>query len=166
MSERDPYYAGRQASGPACMLWQYNDGNKISVQQMIYLIFMNIKLFGPIVKGRGEASSVLNFPTLNMIPEKKPELKNGVYGAKAKLNGKKFFGVLYIGKRPTFDNSDISWEINLFGYEKGEKEEYIEVEILFFIRPDMKFSSVEELKQQQSKDKEFAMSKFGHSNPE
>lgn len=107
------------------------------------------------VRGHGRGR-MLGFPTVNMIvPENIPLiLQQGVYAARAVIKGEEYNGALFYGPVPTFDETEIMLEIYLLdtsAFYLGEDED-IEIEIVKFIRPVMKFDVPELLIAQMQKD--------------
>lgn len=105
--------------------------------------------------GRGKE---LGYPTVNMlIPENVPILLiPGVYAAHAMIKGQKYYGALFYGPTPTFDETDMSLEIYLFdtlNFYSGPGEE-IEVETVKYIREVKKFELPEQLIKQMDSDVE------------
>lgn len=111
---------------------------------------------GKVIKGK-QLGRTIGFPTANIgqLSEEKLLPAEGVYFARARVNDETFFGMLNIGKNPTTDNDQLlKPEINLFNFDKDIYGCNIRVEVLNYLRPEIKFSGIEELKQQLVKDKE------------
>lgn len=105
--------------------------------------------------GRGKG---LGFPTVNMvIPANVPlGLMPGVYAARAKIADEKYNGALFYGPASTFGEKEITLEIYLFdtaGFHMNAGEE-IEIEIVKYIRPVIKFDLPELLIVQMERDEE------------
>lgn len=98
------------------------------------------------------------FPTLNIYPPKDKLLPPfGVYSAHVIIDGMTFKGVTNVGIRPSLNEADrISVETNLFDFDENVYGKTIEVYLLQFQRPEMKFDSIEMLKNQINRDSEFA----------
>ncbi len=116
-------------------------------------------LTGTVVHGQ-QLGRKLGFPTANLLlPERKFIPCNGVYAVQVDcIHGSNLVGVMNIGMRPTVENGHvrgihrpvievhiIDWEGNLYGSE-------MQVKLLSFLRPEQKFHSLEELKQQIARD--------------
>lgn len=104
----------------------------------------------------------LNIPTINIYP---PEHKllppNGVYASVTLINGKAYYGVTNLGTKPTVSTKQsIGLETHLFDYADEAYGEVVEVQLVHFIRPEMKFDSVDALKKQMESDAVFAKSMF------
>ena len=65
--------------------------------------------------------------------------------------------MMNIGTRPTINGENQTIEVNFFDFDKDIYNETITIEILEFIRDEHKFESVEALKNQIQKDKEFTI---------
>lgn len=135
----------------------------------------DLELFGEIAgrpySARGEVASgkklgrTIGFPTLNIKwnPDCKPPF--GVYAVKLHANGTSYNGVANYGLNPTVDNiAEPVLETNLFGSVDFDAGTKISVDFLKFLRPEMKFSSLGELKSQIGKDKAAAAEYFGLPN--
>jgi riboflavin kinase/FMN adenylyltransferase len=99
----------------------------------------------------------IGFPTANIHPMDPYKLipMNGVYAISAELKGKLYGGMLNIGFRPTLDSSSAvkTIEAHLFGASGDFYGEHVTVHFVKRIRDEMKFRSVEELKQQLERDR-------------
>lgn len=118
-------------------------------------------IYGVVSKGK-QLGRQLNLPTMNIYPPDSKLLPpNGVYASITCLDGRKYYGVTNLGVRPTVDDSPLlSVETNLFGYEGDAYGHYIEVQLMHFLRQEMKFDSVETLKKQMESDASFAREMF------
>ncbi|MGV3509496.1 MAG: bifunctional riboflavin kinase/FAD synthetase [Sphingobacteriaceae bacterium] len=116
-------------------------------------------LFGQVIKG-DQLGRKLGFPTANLLIEENYKLipTDGIYAVKVKLDGEQaFHGMAYIGNRPTINGMSRNIEVNIFDFDRDIYRQYITIEFLHFIRGDMRFESLEELKDQISKDKQSAI---------
>ena len=96
----------------------------------------------------------LNFPTVNQYFENgQAPLCYGVYVSKAEYNGKSYPAVTNIGMKPTVANTDIPLaETHIIGFEGDIYGEMVKISLLDYIRPEIKFGSIDELKNQIAKD--------------
>ncbi len=117
----------------------------------------NYKMSGKVVHG-DKIGRTLGFPTANLEIEKYKLIPgNGVYVVKVQLGEEIFKGLLSIGTRPTVTNSNEKRvEVYMLDFDQSIYGETISVELLYKIRDDKKFDSVEELVKQMNADKEFA----------
>lgn len=121
-----------------------NDGD---IEKVNLFLGRNYKINGKIVEGTKRGRQ-LGFPTANieLNDERKAVPKNGVYVVSCVLNQKKYYGVMNIGVRPTFENENkIILEVNLFDFSEQVYGENIEVSFINRIRDEKKFESKEDL---------------------
>jgi len=110
--------------------------------------------FGKVVRGNS-IGKTLGFPTANikigcdlkLIP------KNGVYLIYTTINKKIIFGMMNIGIKPTTNKNTKSIEVNLFDFNQDLYDKNITIYIKQFLREEIKFDSLNELKLQIEKDK-------------
>lgn len=63
--------------------------------------------------------------------------------------------MLYIGDRPTLNNgSNITLEVNILDFSGDIYNNEITVAFIYYVREDIKFGSLEELKEQLARDRE------------
>lgn len=110
---------------------------------------------GVVVYGK-KLGRTLGFPTVNIpVPEDKLIAKFGVYRSRVIIDGKAYPSVSNVGLRPTVEHSDnINCETFIYNFDKDMYGRFIRVELWEFIRPEMAFSSVDQLKAQVDSDKE------------
>ncbi len=88
----------------------------------------------------------LGFPTLNQVFEKNILIpKRGVYLSRATVDEKKYFGISNIGIRPTVESDILCAETHLFDFDRDIYGKRVSVELLRFMRPEIKFPSVDTL---------------------
>ena len=110
--------------------------------------------FGKVVKGNS-IGKTLGFPTANIKIGTDLKLipKNGVYLISTIINQKIIFGMMNIGIKPTTNENTKSIEVNLFDFNQDLYDTNITVYIKQFLREEIKFDSLNELKLQIEKDK-------------
>lgn len=106
---------------------------------------------GRVVKGF-HVGTKIGYPTANIaLPDDKLIPLGGVY--QVRVDGR--LAMLNIGYRPTLNNGpQMSIEVHIFDYDEDLYGNTIRVEFLRRIRDEIKFGSVQELKQQLKKDEE------------
>ncbi len=113
------------------------------------------ELYGKVVQGEALGRQ-LGFPTANLDVESEIKLipKTGVYAVNVLLSsGTIHEGMMNIGERPTVnDERKTSLEVNLFDFTGNLYGEQITVQLLSRFRDEIKFDSVNELKEQLIKD--------------
>ncbi|MAW07453.1 MAG: hypothetical protein CME61_04120 [Halobacteriovoraceae bacterium] len=112
-------------------------------------------LSGTVVKGQGRGRTI-GFPTANILVESGRIIpKNGVYRTTTVINNMEYHSITNVGVNPTFeDNKKTIVETNVFDFDEIIYGENIKINFLDFIRPEMKFNSVNELIEQISSDVE------------
>lgn len=96
----------------------------------------------------------IGMPTANLIPEKDKLLPpNGVYYSRVLTDGQTYRGISNVGCKPTVDDGQsVSVETYLYDFTGDLYGKDITVYFLAFRRPEMKFDSVERLKEQMEAD--------------
>lgn len=109
---------------------------------------------GRILHGRSLGRTI-GFPTINIIPKEEKLLPPiGVYESRIIYNNKTYKGVTNIGNNPTVtDDKRILIETNIIDFNEDLYDNEVTVEFVKFIRPQIKFNSIDELKEQISIDK-------------
>ncbi len=105
---------------------------------------------GEVVKGR-QVGRTIGFPTANIRPDVPGQLLPpvGVYAGRVDNR----LSVINIGRRPTLDNGDdITIEVHILDFSGDLYGRHLRVELLRRLRPERKFSGLEELKEQINKD--------------
>ena len=120
------------------------------------------------VEGRVERGSErghkLGFPTANLHPHNRVIPRNGVYVTGTLIDGQWRRSVTNIGLRPTFgDASEPSVETFVMNWDGDLYGDVVRVRFLYRLRDERRFSSVEELKTQISRDVRRAESYFEHT---
>ena len=96
-------------------------------------------------RGLGLGKS-FGFPTLNAdIDERGVDMLSGVYKCVCRVDGEKHFAIANVGVCPTVSDRKKHIEAYLLGYSGDLYGKNILLEFLDFIRPEIKFSSKEEL---------------------
>lgn len=116
-------------------------------------------IHGVVVHGNHVGGPVLGFPTANLIPPEEKYLPPfGVYISKVVTEEGCYGGITNIGKKPTVEkDSPIGVETFIFGLDKDLYGKNIEVQLLHYERPEKKFDSLEQLKNQIERDKEYGL---------
>ncbi len=78
----------------------------------------------------------------------------GVYASYSIIDGKKYPSVTNVGIRPTVGNSKERSETNIVGYNGDLYDKNIDVHLLKKIREEIRFSNLDELKNQIARDRE------------
>jgi riboflavin kinase/FMN adenylyltransferase len=116
------------------------------------------QLNGQVQKGN-QLGRTIGFPTANLAVAEAYKLipKKGVYLVQSVLNQKKVYGLMNIGVRPTVDGKTQTIEVFYLDFEGDLYDQQLQVELLDFIRDEQKFESLDALKIQLEKDKNWAV---------
>lgn len=118
----------------------------------------NFMITGTVVKGKGIGRQ-LDFPTANLYIEENYKLipKHGAYVVSSLIDNELVYGMMNIGMNPTVDGNTESIEVHFFDFKKNLYNRKIQVNLLFRIRDEVKFESIDALKEQLLKDKETSL---------
>lgn len=110
------------------------------------------KLIGEIIHAKGLGKK-MGYPTANLklidnfvIP------RFGVYDTDIIIKGERFRASTNIGTNPTVEHDGIKIEAHILDFNRDIYGEIVELELLDFVRPELKFASIEELFKQIAKD--------------
>lgn len=108
-------------------------------------------LRGPVVKGfqRGRTIGV---PTANLRVTTQLIPAEGVYAGRCTIAGRTYAAAVSIGTMPTFGDNPPQIEAHLVGYNGDLYDQTVDLELLDWVRDQQKFTNLDVLKQQLSKD--------------
>lgn len=103
-----------------------------------------------IVQYGKQLGATIGFPTANLIPdEEKLLVPNGVYETSLILDNLRYRGITNVGDNPTVDDDHkIKVETNILNYNGNLYGKYLKIEFIRQIRKEIKFDSIEALKNQ------------------
>ena len=110
-----------------------------------------------IVVGGYQVGRKIGFPTANLRVDDPDKLipADGVYAVWVTFDGKTYMGMLNIGVRPTIDNGpNRTIEVNILHFHSDIYDKFIRLTFVKRTRPELKFSSIDELIVQLHKDAE------------
>lgn len=91
----------------------------------------------------------IGFPTINQrYPEELVKIKFGVYKTRVLIDGKSYEGITNIGIRPTYKSDYVISETFIKDFSGDLYDREVEIVPLKFLREEIKFASLEELKRQ------------------
>jgi riboflavin kinase/FMN adenylyltransferase len=113
----------------------------------------NFTLKGLVVSGK-KLGSKIGYPTANINIKESYKLipKTGVYVVKATIDNTTIFGIMNIGTRPTVNGDYRTIEVHFLDFSKDLYDTTLTVELLYFIRDEVKFDSIDALINQIKKD--------------
>ena len=120
---------------------------------------------GRVVKG-DKIGRELGYPTANIDIDSNHKLipNEGIYAVTVEYEHQLINGMLYIGNRPTIHgNLKRSIEVNLFDFNKDIYGETLKINLIAYLRGDIKFNGLDALKEQLHKDKQSAINALKNS---
>ena len=109
---------------------------------------------GIVVRG-DQIGRQMGYPTANIVIEERYKLipADGIYAVKVYVADTAYKGMVYIGSRPTINGTTRNIEVNIFNFDRDIYSQQVRMEFYYFLRGDMKFSSLDDLKKQIAQDK-------------
>ena len=129
------------------------------ISETTMLLGYYYQLEGLVIRG-DQLGRTLGFPTANMAITETEKLipTTGVYAVNVKIKKAdqtiEAKGMMNIGYRPTVNGKERRIEVNIFDFNEDIYDRTICVELIAFIRNEMKFSGLDALKAQLAADKE------------
>jgi riboflavin kinase/FMN adenylyltransferase len=136
------------------------------VEEARKLLTYPYQIRGSIIHGH-EVGRTLGFPTANIRIDEPFKLvpRTGVYAVWVELQHKRYKGMLYIGNRPTLNNGDaITLEVNILDFSDNIYTNEITILFMHFIRDDIRFNTLEELKRQLEKDRQIIRERLNETD--
>ncbi|HEY9194972.1 MAG TPA: bifunctional riboflavin kinase/FAD synthetase [Mucilaginibacter sp.] len=109
---------------------------------------------GTVVRG-DQIGRRIGYPTANIVVEEKYKLipSDGIFAVTVNVAGETYNGMAYIGSRPTVNGLTRNVEVNIFDFDKDIYNQSISMAFHHYVRGDVKFASLDELKVQLAQDK-------------
>ena len=134
--------------------------SKSDVEKASSLLGRCYSLEGEVVRGYQNGRRI-GFPTANILASSEKLIpQRGVYAVRVFFEEKCFNGMMNIGFRPTLCGKELSLEVHIFDFSKDIYGELLHIEFVKFVRPEIKFNSLESLKNQLVVDKKTILSIF------
>ena len=113
------------------------------------LLGHDITISGRVISGKGRGRKLLNFATANIetLPDKILPV-DGVYLVEIKIDNKKYYGLMNIGVKPTFRETERTIEVHIINFNKKIYNKKVVVNILQKIREEKYFNHTDLLKKQ------------------
>lgn len=124
-----------------------------AMESVAELIGFPYSVTGTVVHGK-QLGRTIGMPTVNLLPPRDKLLPpNGVYFSNVSYNGRHYRSISNIGCKPTVSSEKIMGvESYLYDFAETIYGKQITVNLLKFKRPEMRFDSVEKLKEQMQRD--------------
>jgi len=111
-------------------------------------------------KGKGKGKQ-LGFPTANLDVQGLCLPPQGVYAVSVQIGSISYQAIANLGVAPTIRNDQTPvLEVHIFNFNQDLYEQKVEVIFKKFIRPEVKFKGIEELKSQIQQDILIAQTSF------
>jgi len=125
-----------------------NNGN---VREANLMLTKPYTISGPVIKGKGIGKKEIGKPTINIGVADYKLIPIGVYAGWTLMDGKRYPSVINCGPSPTIDIMDMNVETHIIGWE-GEAPRRVSVELVEKIREQVRFKSIESLREQIDED--------------
>ena len=117
------------------------------------LLGHDITISGKVVSGKSRGKRLLNFATANIeVPSYKIIPVNGVYLVEIIIHNIKYYGLMNIGVKPTFKESERTIEVHILNFNKKIYNKKLTVNVLKKIREEKYFKHPNLLKKQIEED--------------
>lgn len=129
------------------------------VSEATQMLGRHYSITGTVISG-AKLGRTIGFPTANVQPQDADQLipEKGVYAVQLQWKGQAYNGMLNIGNRPTVSNElTLHIEAHLFDFNEDIYNEMVEIIFVQRLRDEVKFPSLDALKEQLQKDKAAAM---------
>ena len=106
----------------------------------------NFMINGVVVNGK-QLGGKIGYPTANIDVKESYKLipKTGVYVVKSEIDNETIYGMMNIGNRPTLDCKHQTIEVHFFDFNKDLYNQSLTVELIYFLRDEHKFDSIDSL---------------------
>lgn len=130
------------------------EGNLHTANNYLGYPFM---LSGTVVNGK-QLGGKIGYPTANINIKETYKLipKTGVYIVLSKIQDVNVYGMMNIGNRPTVGGSHQTIEVHFFDFNANLYHQQLTIKLLYFLRDEQKFDSIEHLMLQLKKDEQTA----------
>ena len=130
--------------------------NNLNVKKIVVgnvYLGREFSLIGTVIEGKKLGRS-LGFPTANLLLDQDTFIPNfGVYAGTINIDNEIFNAIVNIGINPTVDNqSTVKIEAHIFDFSSDIYDKKVELSLNKFIRNEIKFNNIDELKIQIAED--------------
>ncbi|MBS0550032.1 MAG: bifunctional riboflavin kinase/FAD synthetase [Proteobacteria bacterium] len=116
-------------------------------QEATELLGHSWEIEGAVEQG-DQRGRTIGFPTANVALGEHLRPRFGVYAVRALIDGTWRNGVANLGKRPTVGKLQENFEVHVFDFSGDLYGKVLRVQLVDFIRPEMKFAGLDQLKAQ------------------
>ncbi len=150
-----PYYLGDEVVSSTKIRRALEGGD---VERATLYLGRPYALSGKVIHGVGRGRK-LEVPTANLELANPSKLipKIGVYAVEVAIGAVPYPGMLAIGTRPTFNESQLTVEVHLIDFQGDLYDQSLEVRFLKWLRDEERYASTEELRTQMGKDRQASL---------
>lgn len=143
---------GDQHISSSVVRWLLQEGD---VANASVLLGRPYSITGQVVRGN-QLGKQMGYPTANLYIKDPNKLipAMGVYASRVHYQGQIYMGMTNIGMRPTINANKLTFETNIFDFDKDIYGESLKVELIKRIRNEKKFANLEILINQLGIDRE------------
>lgn len=130
-----------------------NSIEKGNLEEANQMLGYSYPIVGTVIHGK-KLGRTLGMPTTNLVPPNEKLLPPyGVYASKTVIGEESYYSITNIGCKPTVSANEIRGvETYIFDFEDDLYGKTIEIDLIRYERPELKFDSIEELKQTMDQD--------------
>ncbi len=127
---------------------------KADIEQANNFLGYPFFITGKVIRGN-QIGRQIGYPTANLLVEENYKLipADGIFAVTVQLNDEIFQGMAYIGHRPTINGMTRNIEVNIFDFNRDIYNQTLQMNFIHFVRHDVKFSSLDGLKDQLAQDR-------------
>ncbi|TKB08744.1 bifunctional riboflavin kinase/FAD synthetase [Desulforhopalus sp. IMCC35007] len=146
----DAFYANDQLVSSTRIRELVKEGKMAAARE---LLGRNYQIRGTVQVGKQRGGKLIGFPTANLKFNKEDLVPHhGVYVAQVIYGGRCYGGILNIGYNPTFGEELLVAETHIFDFNEDIYGKPIRVNLLKFLRGEVKFKGAADLAEQIAKD--------------
>lgn len=105
-----------------------------------------------VVEGGKRLGRTIGFPTANIRATLPEDIPFGVYAAWLALDGQRYGCMVNIGRHPTVPDGKPTVEAHIFDFDGDIYGRSLQVETVAYLRPEVRFPSLDALKAQLAQD--------------
>jgi riboflavin kinase / FMN adenylyltransferase len=117
-------------------------------------------LYGSVIRGHGRGRT-MGVPTMNLDVRDQLVPAEGVYVGRCRIDSTTYPAAVSIGTTPTFGDGRLQVEAHLIGFNGDLYDRAIEVELIDWVREQIRFQGVDRLKEQLARDFARVQSRVG-----
>lgn len=110
-----------------------------------------MKIEGRVIGGN-KLGRKLGFPTANLLVDSTLQAGDGVYSARVTVGSESYDAMAYLGCKPSAGGGRRVLEAHLFDFDGDLYDRTIAIDLQTFIRPERRFDSFDELREQLERD--------------